>query len=415
MHILIIGGGAIGLCSAYYLRKAGHIVTILDDQPQNAEEGCSYGNAGMIVPSHFMPLATPSVIGQGIRWLFRSDSPLYIRPSMKLDLALWLLHFMRAAKTSKVEQAMPVLRDLGMGSRELFNRLTQDLGIDLGARGLSMLYRTPKYEKEELATAEEANKLGIPVKVLKASEIQEMEPNMPLDILGGVHYPMDAHIEPGHFMHALRENVKAHGAKIFYNTTVNHIERKKKSKSISSVQTSKGEFTADGYVLAAGAWSSKLARKLSLSLPLQAGKGYSMTLNQPKYQLKVPAILCEAKVAITPMGETLRFAGTMEIGGTNLNVDLKRVKGIIKSIPDYMPKVKMDWLENLPVWAGLRPCSPDGLPYLGTTQKADNLIVAAGHAMMGISLSPITGKIVSEIVSGEDHSVDLTLLSPDRY
>ena len=415
MHILIIGGGAIGLCSAYYLRRAGHRVTILDDQPQNAQEGCSYGNAGMIVPSHFVPLANPSVIRQGIRWLFRSDSPLYIRPGMKMDLAAWLWHFMRAAKDSRVEDAMPILRDLGVGSRQLFDHLGQDLGVYLGAGGLSMLYKTSKYEKEERETAEQAEKLGIPTQILSAGEAQEMEPNMPLNIMGGVHYPMDAHIEPGEFMHALKENVKVHGVKIFHSTTVNNIERKKKSKSITSIQTNKGEFTADGYVLAAGAWSAKLAKKLSLSLPLQAGKGYSMSLNQPKDQLNIPSILCEAKVAITPMGETIRFAGTMEIGGTNLNVNSKRVQGIINSIPEFMPNVKTDLLEKSPVWAGLRPCSPDGLPYIGTTKKADNLIVATGHAMMGISLAPITGKIISEIVSGETPSVDLKLLSPDRY
>ena len=416
MHILVIGGGVIGLCSAYYLRKAGHRVTILDDQSEQAVESCSFGNAGMIVPSHIIPLAAPGVIAQGLRWMFRSDSPFYIRPRLSPALIGWLLRFMRAANKKQLQKAAPVLRDLGLGSRKLFDALAADLGIELRGKGLNMLYKTPKYEKEEKVAAEFAEKLGIPARILTQEETQAMEPDMPLDILGAVHYPMDAHLHPVHLMQALRANLKADGVKIYYNSRVNKILYKR--KTIVGVQTHRREFSAEAYLLAAGSWSAKFARQVSLNLPLQAGKGYSLTINKSEHQLTIPSIFCEAKVAITPMGDSLRFAGTLEIGGLKLRLSPNRVAAMVTSIPQYLPQIDSSIFEQTPAWAGLRPCSPDGLPYIGISRKADNLAVATGHAMMGISLAPITGKLISEIVSGDEPSIyadSLAMLSPDRY
>ncbi|HEX8463173.1 MAG TPA: FAD-dependent oxidoreductase, partial [Abditibacterium sp.] len=157
------------------------------------------------------------------------------------------------------------------------------------------------------------------------------------------------------------------------------------------------------------------ARKLRLSLPMQAGKGYSLTLPQPKHQPTIPSILGEARVAVTPMGQTLRFAGTMEIAGLNTDVNPSRVGGILKAIPRYFPDFNSDDFEGIKAWAGLRPCSPDGLPYVGRAARHQNLCVATGHAMMGLSLGPITGKLVTQAVSGHESQISTKLLSPDRY
>ena len=178
---------------------------------------------------------------------------------------------------------------------------------------------------------------------------------------------------------------------------------------------SRGEFAADEFILCGGSWSPVLARELGLKIPIQAGKGYSLTLTQPRELPQLCSIFTEARVAVTPMGASLRFGGTMEIAGLNEDINPVRVQGIIKSVPKYFPKFTPEDFDGIQPWRGLRPCSPDGLPYLGRTAKFSNLILATGHAMMGMSLSPITGQLVSEIVSGEKPSFDLNLLSPDRF
>jgi D-amino-acid dehydrogenase len=184
---------------------------------------------------------------------------------------------------------------------------------------------------------------------------------------------------------------------------------------IVAVQTRSGEIQGDEFILAGGTWSSELSRKLGLSLPMQAGKGYSVTKSDPVEMPAICSIFVEARVAVTPIGDRLRFGGTMEIAGINDRVNPRRVLGILKSIPKYYPKFKVEDFEGIAAWQGMRPCSPDGLPYLGRTAIKRNLIIATGHAMMGLSLAPITGEIVAAIVDGQPPSIDVTLLNPDRY
>ena len=184
---------------------------------------------------------------------------------------------------------------------------------------------------------------------------------------------------------------------------------------IKTITTTAAEISADESILCGGSWSPLLARELGLKIPIQAGKGYSLTLKQPRELPQLCSIFTEARMAVTPMGTSLRFGGTMEIAGLNEDINTVRVQGIIKAVPDYFPKFSPQDFADVQPWRGLRPCSPDGLPYLGRTAKFSNLVIATGHAMMGMSLSPITGKLVSEIVSGEKPSFDLSLLSPDRF
>jgi D-amino-acid dehydrogenase len=187
------------------------------------------------------------------------------------------------------------------------------------------------------------------------------------------------------------------------------------SKRVTEILTTNGDFSADEYVLAGGSWSPHLARRLGLHIPMQAGKGYSLTLVHPRELPQICSIFTEARVAVTPMGGSLRVGGTMEMSGLNEDINPARVQGIVKSVPEYYPKFSVEDFAGIKPWCGLRPCSPDGLPYLGRTAKFENLTLATGHAMMGLSLAPVTGKLVAEIVSGEKPSRDLMLLNPDRY
>jgi D-amino-acid dehydrogenase len=184
-------------------------------------------------------------------------------------------------------------------------------------------------------------------------------------------------------------------------------------RRIESLTAGGRTLSFDDYVLAAGSWSGLVAGKLKLNLPMQAGKGYSFTVNNVAKNVRIPSILLEARVAVTPMGDSLRFGGTMEIGGINHDINKNRVRGIVESIPKYYPEMKVDFPEK--IWHGLRPCSPDGLPYIGRTVAVENLVVATGHSMLGITLGPATGKVVSDVLEGRKSDVDLMQFLPERF
>jgi D-amino-acid dehydrogenase len=188
-----------------------------------------------------------------------------------------------------------------------------------------------------------------------------------------------------------------------------------RARGIRAAVVTAGEVEGDEFVLCAGAWSPRLARSIGLRLPVEAGKGYAMTLTQPRSRPRVCAILVEARVAVTPMDAALRFAGTMEIAGLDLRIDVTRVDAIKAAACRYYPDFEIADFRGATPWAGLRPCTPDGLPYIGRTSQATNLVVAAGHAMMGMTLGPVTGRLVAEILAGEPQRFDPALLSPDRY
>jgi len=412
--ILIIGGGVIGLSTAYYCARRGHRVTLIDRNPEQ-RDGCSFGNAGMVVPSHFVPLAAPGAVSTALKWMFNPESPLYIKPRFDWDLITWGLRFMRASNAKHVERSAPLIRDLSFASRACFDELEALPNNDFGLvkKGLVMLCKTPESLDHEGAFAKQANDLGVPAEVLDARALGKLDPDVTMDVAGGVYFPKDCHLSPNRFMAGLKRQCDAMGVKFVWGTEVSDFTQH--GSRVSEVSTSSGKFTADEIILCGGSWSPVVGEELGLKLPMQAGKGYSLTVTKPRQLPQLCSIFTEARVAVTPMGDTLRFGGTMEIAGLNEDINPVRVQGIIKAVPKYFPKFTPDDFANIKPWRGLRPCSPDGMPYLGRTSKFTNLTIATGHAMMGLSLGPITGKLVSEILSGEKPFLDLTLLNPDRY
>ncbi len=412
--ILIIGGGVIGLCTAYYAARKGHRVTLLERGPAN-HDGCSLGNAGMIVPSHFVPLAAPGMVAMGLRMMFDPESPFHIRPRASFKLIDWVWKFMRACNAGHVARSAPLLRDLGLASRQCYEELAALPGNEfrLVKRGLLMLCREDYSIHEESKTVDLSHSLGLPAEMLSPKQAAELEPNLRMTIAGAAYFPQDCHLSPEKFFNAISIQLREMKVDVRFNTEVTgwRINEGK----IHAVETTRGDFTADEYVLAGGSWSPDIVRDLRITLPMQAGKGYSLTMASPPKLPGICAILTEARVAVTPMGSSLRFAGTMEIAGMDESIDSNRVRGITQSIPRYYPDFTPADFRNLPVWRGLRPCSPDGLPYLGRFGRYENLSAATGHAMMGLSLAPITGKLMAEVLSGETPSIDLQLLSPDRY
>ncbi len=412
--VIIVGGGVIGLCSAYYAAQKGHRVTILERGAPD-HDSCSIGNAGMIVPSHVVPLAAPGAVGFALKSVWNPESPFYLRPRLDPDLVAWGLRFWSRANPAHVARSAPLLRDLHLASRACYEELADSQGFDfqLVRRGLLMLCRTRHGLEEEKRTATLIRKLGIPAEVLDPDRTAALDPGVRMSVVGSVYFPKDCHMTPNRFVAGLTRRLETEGVGFSWQTEVRGWDAG--GGRIHAVRTSRGELTADEFVLACGAWSPAVARDLRLRLLMQAGKGYSLTMPSPPRLPALCSLLSEARVAVTPMGSSLRIGGTMEIAGLDQKIDPVRVRGIIKAVPQYFPDFTPSDFEGIRPWCGLRPCSADGLPYLGRPARFSNLVVATGHAMMGMSLGPVTGKLVAEILSGELPSINIEALSPDRF
>jgi len=411
---IIIGGGVIGLFSAYYLHKAGWEVEVVDQG--DLSDNCSYGNAGMITPSHFVPLAAPGMVEQGIRWMFNSKSPFYVRPSLNPELLGWGLKFVKSATKKHVDRSAGALRDISVLSKELFLEFEKDTALEFGLedKGILMLFKTPKMVEEEKHLAEEATNLGLDAQYLSPEECQKLQPGVELDIAGAVHYHCDAHLYPNKLMRVLIKYLEDAGIKMHRNTRIVNISHD--AGKITSVSSADKEFKGDAYIMAGGAWSPAITGLAGLKVPLMPGKGYSFMVPQDdSKRMTIPSILCEARVAVTPMNGSIRYGGTMEVGKINSQVNMNRVRGIVESVPKYFPNFKVEVPAEKDIWFGFRPVSPDGMPYIGLSKKYNNLAVATGHAMIGLSLGPATGKLIAEALAGAPKSVDTSSFAVDRF
>lgn len=409
--VLIIGGGVIGLGSAYYLQKEGHQVTVVDQS--NLDSGASYVNAGYLSPSHLIPLSAPGVMKKGLKWMFNPASPLYIKPRLDPDFLKWSLAFNKSCNQKHVEKAAPVIRDITVLSQELMTDIKKGDGFTFhyDKKGLFMLCQTEKMLEEELKIAEYAKELGLVAKEVNQEEIKAMEPNTKINAIGAAYFECDHHSTPHEFMTELKTHLINSGVKISSNEKVEDLNIS--DGKIQSVKTNKSIYQSDEIVMAAGSWTSVLTKKLGIKLLLQAGKGYRINTER-ETGITIPAILAEAKAAVTPMNGFTRFAGTMEIAGINHDINKVRVEAIAQAATQYYPDVKLSVEEKNNAACGLRPVTPDGLPYIGRSKKCNNLTIAAGHAMMGWSMSTATGKLVSEIISNKKPSLNLEPFNPDR-
>jgi len=410
-NIVIIGGGIIGLNSAYYLQKEGHQVTIVDQS--SLDGGASYVNAGYLSPSHIIPLSAPGVMKKGIKWMFNSASPLYIKPRLDLDFLQWTLAFNKSCNVKHVEKSIPVIKEIALLSQELYEEIhkVENFKSHYEKKGLLMLCQTDHALEEEVELAHLARKEGLDVVELNLEELKTIEPNVKLNVKGATYFKCDSHSTPSEFMDSMKIYLKGVGVQFYLNETVEDLEVA--NGKIITIKTNKQVLKADEFVLAAGSWSYLLSKKLGLKLLLQAGKGYRINTNQ-ETGITIPSILVEKKVAVTPMNGFTRFAGTMEIAGINHDIRKERVEAIANAATKFYPEITLTSEEKNLAACGLRPVSADGLPYIGKSSKCDNLTIATGHAMMGWSMGSATGKLVSEIISNKKLSMNLDMFQPDR-
>lgn len=413
MRIVITGGGVIGLCCAYYLQKQGYEVVVIDKGDINT--GTSFGNAGYVSPSHFVPLASPGIVAKGLRWMLSSTSPFYIKPRLDSDLIRWCYTFWRNANATTVEQnAVPLFNILQL-SRELTSGIKNELGnqFRMEEKGCFMMYKNPSTEKHEIELTLEAKKLGIETIIMDAQQVQALEPEVEVRVRGGVLYPIDAHLHPGDFMQTLKKHLIASGVKFHFNSEVRGCESN--GDHVTAVLTEKERIPCDEVILANGSWLPLAAKKFGIKILMQAGKGYSMTFENVDRNLHYPAILVDNRVAMTPMGPDLRMGGTMEISGLNSPVLVKRANAIFKAAKEYYPDLPVEFPGEEKIWYGFRPLTPDGLPYIGRHSRYSNLIIAGGHAMLGLSLAAATGKLAEEIISRKKTSVPIEAFDVERF
>lgn len=410
--IIVIGGGINGLCSAYYLLQEGFKVTIIDKG--DLSQGASNINAGFTAPSHIISLASPGIIQKGLRWMLDSSSPFYIKPRLDMDFLNWAWKFRKAATVEKVEKRIPVLKEINLKSKDLFEEMLERVDFDshYEKKGLLTVYRTEKLAEEEIKKAERIKQEGLEVSTLNRKEILKLQPSLSDDVLGAVYYTGNSHSTPNEFMKKLSAWLKSKGVEFFLNTKVNNL--KHQNGKITRIETDQGDFSADAVVLTSGAWTQELVKNLGLKIPIQGGKGYSMDVSR-ETGITIPTILGEVKVAVTPMNGFTRFAGTMEFSGNNNIIREERINSIASAAERYYKDFSLTQSEKNAARSGLRPVSPDGLPFIGKTSRYDNLVIASGHAMIGWSLGPITGKLVSEIVGNKKTSVGLSPFLPERF
>jgi D-amino-acid dehydrogenase len=355
------------------------------------------------------------MVQQGIRWMFNSKSPFYVKPSLSATLLSWGFRFLQHANARHVQASARPLMEISVLSKALYKEMAARPGLDFGLteKGILLFFKTEKAREEEAHLVQQATQLGLDMELLDAAACKALQPGLELDVLGAVHYRCDAHLYPNQLICVLLQHLAAKGVQVHRNHEVTRIETA--AGKVMAVYTGSRQWTADEYVIAGGAWSPAIARMVSLQVPVMPGKGYSFMIEDPEQRMHIPALLCEARVAITPMNGQLRCGGTMELGKMNNHIHLNRVAGIVESVPRYFPELHPAMPAEKDIWLGFRPASPDGLPYIGRSNKLRNLVVATGHGMMGLSLGPATGKLVAELATHRQTSIDLSAFAPGRF
>lgn len=413
--VVIIGGGIIGLSSAFYLNKAEWDVTVLEKG--DFSDNCSYGNCGYICPSHFIPLATPGIVKQGLKWMWNSKSPFYVQPRLDWNLINWGLKFVRSATKNHLETAAGPLRDIAIISKKEYESWLSIPGFDFAyqQKGLLEIFQTEAGGEHARHTVEKAYELGLnDTQLLTKEELQALEPHTRINGLGAILFNCDAHCYPNKLMQNLITYLALQGVKLIPNQEVKQFE--KINGKINKVITASNAYEPDEVVIATGSWSRQTAKLLAVKIPLMPGRGYSVTLENSPYKVNYPAVLLEGRAAITPMdGNKIRFGGTMEITSHKTPPRMNRVQGILDAVKRFYPDFDIPLPPKEKIWYGYRPCSADGLPYIGRVKKYSNLLVATGHSMLGLSLGAGTGKLVEEIIDRKNTSMEIAAFDPGRF
>ena len=412
-EVLVVGGGPVGACCALELAEAGASVTLLEKEPEICPpESGAHANCGLLVPSDATPLAAPGVLGQGLRWMLDSSSPFYISPRPSPALARWLWLFRAACSPERARAAAPVLRALHVESA----RLHDELAAGHGERwlfhhgGELQIFETAAGLAEAAEDVERARALGTRVDDVTAVEARQLFPGLQCELAGAFLFPEDGHLDPMRFTRAVAGLAADAGATVVTGAEVLTLEPA--PEGVRAL-TTRGDFVAGQVVLAAGAWTPFLTRELGLRLPIEPAKGYSIDVDRPADFPEMPLYLGDAHVVLTPLGDTLRLGSTLELSGWDMRVRPKRVAFLREGGRRAIGLPADGPLRQL--WRGPRPVTPDGLPVIDRVPGRDRVILATGHCMLGLSLGPVTGRLVAQMASGARPEIDLAPLGVQRF
>ncbi len=409
--VLVIGGGVAGLFCAYHLRRAGATVAVVERGEVGGPQSCSAGNTGFVGTHGAAPLAAPGIF----RTLLRPEGPLYVRPRWDGELLRWLWHFRRVADDAGVRAAFPLLLDLKKHSLEILRKLCASGGLaeTFAAPGMLVVYRSPREFDKACRSVERATDRGVPLRVLDPAEVSALEPDVELDVRGAIHNEEGAYLRVPEFLGELARELAESGVDIQPHSEV--LDREVAGRDVRRVRTTRGEFRPGQVVLAAGAWTSALARKLDIDLVLQPLKGYAVTVEGPVPRR--PLTLGEPTIAIAPAiapaGDRLRIGGIRQLAGMDRTTSHDRVDGMLRTVRRYLPRLERT--QPVEVWTGLRPCTPDSLPFIGRADRYDNVYLACGHGHIGMGLAPAGGRLLAQLVAGERPDLDPAPFRVGRY
>ncbi len=411
MRVAVVGGGAVGLACAWYLRQEGAGVVVCERDAVGM--AASRGNAGWITPGLSNPIPAPGVTAQALRWMLRADSPLLIRPRADPALAAWLWRFWRSSGRSRYVQGMRAMLAFGAGTLELYDGLVRDgVQFEMHDDGLLFLFVTPRALEDEAAVLDELRREGYPgeVAILSGDEARALEPATGAGVIGGIHAKAERHVRPETLTAGLAAALRAQGVEIRDHAGAVTIAPRGTGWSIAAADG--GAIEADRVVVAAGAWTGRILRPLGIRVPQEAAKGYSVTAQGSGTAPRLPLYLGEAKVGCSPFDGVVRLAGTLELAGVDLRVVRRRLEAVARSPERYLA----DWRPVDPEleWAGLRPLPPDSLPLIGAVPGRPGLFVATGHGMLGITLAPATGAALAPLVLEDRLLPELAPFALDR-
>ncbi|MCC6424888.1 MAG: FAD-dependent oxidoreductase [Phycisphaerales bacterium] len=410
--VLIIGGGIIGVSCAEELTRAGKRVTLIDKRPIG--HGCSYGNAGWITPCFAMPLPMPGMLIKSLKWMADPQGPLYIQPRLNMALVGWLMRFMRAMNQQQMLRSIKALTGISIYSLDQYRKWDSESHGAFGyqQKGLLMVSQTQEGMRAVLEELRLVSSNGVDGRQLSPDQVHELEPAVDAQkVLGGVYFPNEAHAEPLAAVNFLADRSRKGGAQLLPGTEL--LELVVRNGAIDHVRTNHGIMKADQYVLATGAWSPPIAKMLGVRVPILSGKGYSMIIDKPARMPHVPMMLIEKKIAITPRADSLRLAGTLELVGVDESVSMGRVDAILRGSAGLLELPQP--LEVKEIWRGLRPCTPDGVPIIGRVPKLPNLLIAAGHQMLGLQSAPGTARLAADLLLDRPPAFDPAPFRVERF
>jgi D-amino-acid dehydrogenase len=400
--VVILGGGVIGLASAYYLLKAGRSVRVLERDTIGA--ATSFGNCGTLTPSHIPPLAAPGMISKAMKWMLTPDAPFYVKPTLDPQLISWLLKFAARCNASDWRQAALNKMQILHTSRRLIEELvTQDgFQCDFAASGLINVYATQKGFDAAARDAEAVKEFGLKTRILSSHALLDEEPALKPGLAGGIEYTGDGHLRPDRYCSEFARRVRELGGEIVEGAEVTALKNANSARPV--VQTSEAEYSADYVVMALGPWSPLFAKSIGIRLPIQPGKGYSITYSRPQIAPKKPVVLKERSVCVTTWESGFRLGSTMEFSGYDSSLNRRRLDALERGAAEYLiePVGKQKQSE----WYGWRPMTYDDMPIIDTPSGFDRVMIASGHGMLGVSMSAATGHLVADLIAGREPIID---------